>query len=252
MNKQKKIAIAYYRVSTDIQKEEKTIETQKFKVEEFAKKNNYEIIESYSDDGVSGGLENRPSLSRMLSNIKNTEAEYILIYKLDRLARDLNIQEGLIIKFNNANKKLISTLEPDLDGKDPFRKAFRQMLGVFSEFEKSMITLRLEGGRERKAKEGGWHGGKIYGYKNNKGKLIIDISEANIIKKMFKLRRQRLPYKKIANELNKLKIPTARSESIWRGTTIRRMIKNPIYKNGNIKYKGNIYKTKIIPILKNK
>ncbi len=244
-----KQVIAYYRVSTDLQKEEGTIEVQKMKVREFADKNDYTIIGEFSDDGVSGGLADRPGLKQLLDSLLTTQAECILIYKLDRLARDLYIQEGLIKEFNKNDKQLISALEPDLDGNDPFRKAFRQMLGVFSEFEKAMIALRLEGGRERKAKNGGWHGGRIYGYDNLDGNLIINQEEAEVINLIFTLRKQRKSYKKIAGQLTAMNKLTKRGNAVWRASTIKKMANNPIYKKGLITYKGQRYpsQAQVIP-----
>lgn len=131
-----KQALAYYRVSTDLQKEEGTIEIQQTKVREFAKKGGYQLIGEFEDDGVSGGLRDRAGLNQLLEALPQSSAECVIIYKLDRLARDLYIQEGLIKEINKYDKQIISTLEPDLDGSDPFRKAFRQMLGVFLNLRK--------------------------------------------------------------------------------------------------------------------
>jgi len=245
-----KKALAYYRVSTDLQKEEGTIEVQKMKVREFAIKNEYLIIEEFSDDGFSGGLSDRPGLKNLLDLLNNTEAEYIIIYKLDRLARDLYIQEGLIKEFNKNEKQLISALEPDLDSSDPFRKAFRQMLGVFSEFERAMIALRLEGGRERKAKNGGWHGGKIYGYDNNEGNLVINQQEAKTIMLIFNLKRKKKSLKIIAKTLTDLDIPTKRGNKSWSPSTIKKILSNPIYKKGLISYKGEKYQSAVELILR--
>lgn len=238
-----KQAVAYFRVSTELQQQEGTIEMQKMKVREFAKLNNYDVIHEFSDNGISGGLADRPGLKQLLDVISSTTAEYILIYKLDRLARDLYIQEGLIKEFNKNNKQLISALEPDLDGSDPFRKAFRQMLGVFSEFEKAMIALRLEGGRERKAKNGGWHGGKIYGYDNVDGALVINQLEATIVNKIYNLRKNKKSYKLIAKELTSLNQPTKRGNMIWQASTVKKILNNPIYKKGLITYKGRTYQS---------
>lgn len=239
-----KQALCYFRVSTDLQKEEGTIEVQKMKVREFAEKNNYTIISEFSDDGVSGGLADRPGLKQLLEALPKADAECVLIYKLDRLARDLYIQEGLIKEFTKYNKQLISALEPDLDGNDPFRKAFRQMLGVFSEFEKAMIALRLEGGRERKAKNGGWHGGKVYGYDNLDGNLIINQEEVEVISLIINLRKKKNSYKKIAKQLKLANKLTKRGNAIWQPSTIKKIINNPMYKKGVITYKGRSYQSK--------
>lgn len=244
-----KTAVVYYRVSTDLQREEGTIQVQQMKVREFANRQGYEIVGEFSDDGVSGALRHRSGLNQLLTALQNTPAQYVIIYKLDRLARDLYIQEGLIQELNKLGKQIISTLEPDLDSSDPFRKAFRQMLGVFSEFEKAMIALRLEGGRERKARLGGWHGGNIFGYANTEGKLEINPVEAETVKLIFKLRRQRVPYRTIARELNNQGHKTKRVKTKWSGTAIRKIYKNPIYRTGKIRYKGELHNSTTPPIV---
>lgn len=241
-----KQAIAYYRVSTDLQREEKTIQIQQNKVREFSKKNDYKLIAEFSDDGVSGSLQQRDGLRQMLELLEKTEAQYVIIYKLDRLARDLYIQEGLIKEIARYDKQLISTLEPDLDGSDPFRKAFRQMLGVFAEFEKAMIALRLEGGRERKAQLGGWHGGDIYGYRSVNGKLRVHQEESKVVSLIYNLRNsQGFMCSDIAESLTKQGYKTRRGHSVWRVSTIRKILNNPIYKSGKIRYKGKLYKSPV-------
>src|SRR3989344_6733124 len=187
-----KQAIAYCRTSTESQKEKETIELQVQALNQFATKNEAEIVKWFKDDGVSGGLESRPELIRLMDYLKeNDEVGSVLIYKLDRLARDLFIQEGLIRKFAELNKQVVSTLEPDLNSNDPFRKAFRQMLGVFSEFEKAMIGLRMKNGKYSAVAKGKWHGGSIYGYDSDKnGKLTINNYESEVVKRIFLMKKR--------------------------------------------------------------
>jgi len=245
-----KPAVAYYRVSTDLQREEKTIEIQQQKVREFAKRNNYHLIAEFSDDGVSGALKYRPGLRQMLDALEDSEAKCVIIYKLDRLARDLYIQEGLIRELKiRYSKQLISTLEQDLDSTDPFRKAFRQMLGVFSEFEKAMIALRLEGGRERTAQKGGWHGGDIYGFRSKRALLVRNNQELSVVKLIYELRKKRRTYRQITKHLTSKSIKTRRGKSSWRISTVRKILRNPIYRTGKIRYKGNVYQSKVKPII---
>ena len=241
-------ALCYYRVSTDLQKDEGTIEIQQTKVREFAKRSDYEIIGEFSDNGVSGGLRDRAGLNQLLEALPQSTATCIIIYKLDRLARDLYIQEGLIKEINKYEKTIVSVLEPNLDGDDPFRKAFRQMLGVFSEFEKAMIALRLEGGRERRARQGGWHGGNIFGYSNKDGALEIEPQEAEIVKIIYELRSKKITLRKIAKHLNDLHCSTKRHTK-WQGATVRKILNNPIYKTGKFIYKGILHDSPTTPII---
>ncbi len=166
----------YCRVSTDNQKEEGTIEIQKTALSEYANKNGLELLNVFCDEGVSGGLEDRPALSELFSFLEeHSEIDGVLIYKLDRLARDLYIQEHLIKKLEVLNKRLLSIKEPNLESSDPMRKAFRQFMGIVSELEKAFITMRLKEGRKRKAIRGGHAGGSAaFGYSTEDKELKIN------------------------------------------------------------------------------
>jgi site-specific DNA recombinase len=244
--------IAYCRTSTENQREEKTIELQVESISKYADKSNMEVTEWFKDDGVSGGLEDRPELIRLMKYLEtNLEIEGVVIYKLDRLARDLYIQEGLIKELTKLNKQVISTLEPDLDSRDPFRKAFRQMLGVFAEFEKAMITLRMKNGRNSAVAKGRWHGGPVYGYDSTgDGQLNINDTEAKVVERIFKMKkRQRLSASRIAKRLNQENIPTKRPNCKWYSFTVRKILKNPLYR-GQIRYNGQTYDGQHEPIIK--
>jgi len=246
MKKPKKL-VGYCRVSTDNQKEEGTIEIQENSLKKYADKNGYELVKIFEDNGISGGseLENRPGLAELFSYTENNkEIEGVLIFKLDRLARDLYIQEHLIKKLEGLNKKLISIEEPHLDSNDPIRKAFRQFMGIISELEKAFITMRLSGGRINKAQKGGYAGGATaLGYKTKNKKLIIDKEQAEIIRIIFKMKRyKRMGLREIARELNKKGIPTARGGK-WYAGTIKYILENPLYK-GMAHYKENNVKNK--------
>jgi len=246
MNKPKTL-VGYCRVSTDNQKEEGTIELQENSLKKYADKNGCELVKIFKDDGISGAsdLENRPGLAELFSYAEsNKEIEGVLIFKLDRLARDLYIQEHLIKKLEGLNKKLISIEEPHLDSKDPMRKAFRQFMGIVSELEKAFITMRLSGGRINKAQKGGYAGGATaLGYKTKNKKLIIDEKQAEIIRMIFKMKRyKRMGLREIARELNEKGLPAARGGK-WYAGTIKYILENPLYK-GIAHYKENNVKNK--------
>jgi len=251
MKKLKKL-VGYCRVSTNNQKEEGTIELQEKSIKKYIEKNNYELVKIFKDNGISGGseLENRPGLAELFSYAEgNKEVEGVLIFKLDRLARDLYIQEHLIKKLEGLNKKLISIKEPNLDSKDPMRKAFRQFMGIVSELEKAFITMRLSGGRINKAQKGGYAGGATaLGYKTEDKKLIIHEKQAEVIRMIFKMKRyKRMGLREIARELNKNSVPTARGGK-WHGRTVKYMLENPLYK-GTAHYKDNKVKNKELALV---
>lgn len=231
--------IAYARVSTDNQREEGTIRVQEHAITQFAHKLKLEIQEVFRDDGVSGGLESRPGLAAMFDYLEDhPEVEGILIFKLDRLARNLYIQEHLIQKIQALGKRLISTREQDLDSIDPVRIAFRQFMGMVSELEKAFITMRLSEGRLNKARKGKYAGGGVpIGYRSEGKDLILSDKEQEIVSLIFQLKRhQRLGLRQIAAQLNEQAIPTARGGK-WHAATVKYILNNPIY-NGHLTYRG--------------
>ena len=240
--------VGYCRVSTINQKEGKTIELQTEELKKYCKEQGHQLVEIFKDDGVSGGngIEDRIGLPELLRYCEtNLDVNGILILKLDRLARDLYVQEYFIKKLEKLNIGLYSIKEPDLMSHDPMRKAFRQFMGIVSELEKNFITMRLSAGRNKKARKGEHAGSAIpLGYEickkiENDRKvrtwMAIEQEEAEIVKWIFKLRKKK--YKslsEIARLLNEEKVPTKRGGK-WYPGTIKYILENPVYK-GIIKY----------------
>jgi site-specific DNA recombinase len=234
--------IGYCRVSTDNQKDEGTIDIQRQALKEYAEAKGYELVKVFEDEGVSGGLEDRVGLAELfnfLEDKENKEVEAVLIFKLDRLARDLRIQENLIHKLKERQKTLLSIKEPDLEDSDPMRKAFRQFMGIVSELEKSFITMRLTAGRKAKIQFKNKYagGGVALGYTAKGKDLIIDEKQADTIRQIFKMKRyQRKGLREIARTLNEQGVATARGGE-WHAGTIKYILANQLYK-GNMIYSG--------------
>jgi site-specific DNA recombinase len=234
--------IGYCRVSTDNQKDEGTIDLQRQALKEYADAKDYELVKVFEDEGVSGGLEDRAGLAELFSFLEdkeNKEIEAVLIFKLDRLARDLRIQENLIHKLKERGKALLSIKEPDLGDSDPMRKAFRQFMGIVSELEKSFITMRLSGGRINKIKNKKTYagGGIALGYSAIDKDLVIDTAGADTIRQIFKMKRYgKKGLREIARTLNEQGVATARGGE-WHAGTIKYILANQLYK-GVMAYSG--------------
>jgi len=248
--KQRMKLVGYCRVSTENQKEEGTIRVQVDALWDFTKSYGHDLVEIFKDDGLSGDLEARPALSEMLDYLEvNKEVDGVLIFKLDRLARDLYIQEHFIKKLDELGKSLHSIKEPDLAGNDPMRKAFRQFLGIVSELEKNFITMRLSGGRIAKAKRGGYAGGgPPFGYTSKNKELVIDPESSDVVRDIFHMKRyKRMSLREIAKVLNNKGIKPKKGDT-WYASTIRYILKNPIYK-GQIEYSGTKSKCPHVAII---
>jgi len=141
----------------------------------------------------------------------------VLVERLDRLARDLLIQESIIGEFQKHGFELISVAEPDLLSDDPTRKLMRQFMGAIAEWEKSMIVRKLRAARSRmKAKTGRCEGRKPYG---------AYPGEQATIERMMALRAEGLAYDVIADRLNDEGIRTRTAGKRWFGMAVSRILK---------------------------
>jgi DNA invertase Pin-like site-specific DNA recombinase len=132
----------------------------------YAKANHIEIVQTFEEEGVSGktDMENRPALTDLIASLDVNSTRLVLVERLDRLARFLTVQESILQGLKRKKFELVSVTEPDLCSDDPPRTLMRQVLGAFSEYERSMIVLKLRGARQRmKSKAGRCEGRKPYG-----------------------------------------------------------------------------------------
>jgi len=235
--------VGYCRVSTENQKDDGTVQIQEHELDEFCSANGHRLVAVYKDEGVSGAVENRRGLASLFEFLDCSRGvQGVLVYKLDRLARDLYMQEHLLKEFDKRNLQLLSTKETDLNSSDPMRIAFRQFMGVVSELEKSFIVMRLSAGRQRKARNGGYAGGGVpMGYRATPEKdLEIDAAASEVIGRIFKLRRKQWNFSQIAEHLNANNIPSARG-GLWYARTVKYILENPRYK-GRVIYNGDAVK----------
>lgn len=234
-------AVGYIRVSTENQVEEGlSLDIQREAITSYCNKQKYELLRIYEDPGVSGATLDRPALLSLLESAKANEFDIVVIYQLDRLARDLYTQLFIEKELEVAEVELYSVCEPDINRNDPMTVALRQMKGVFAQYEKEMIRLRLTAGRLKKFRDGGYAGGSpALGYTPRRegrahSKLEVDKEEAKVVRYIKKLRRQGLSLREIALRLTEEGIPTKRGGE-WYPATIRYILMNPLYK-GKIRY----------------
>ena len=159
-------AYAYLRVSGKGQVKGDGFIRQEKAVKDYAKAHGIELVKIFKEEGVSGTLKDRPTLAEVMLHLEGNGAgvKTILIEKVDRLARDLMIQESIINDLQKKGFDLISTCEgADLLSGDPTRKLVRQIMGSIAEYDKTMTVLKLRAARERKrAKAGKCEGRKSY------------------------------------------------------------------------------------------
>jgi DNA invertase Pin-like site-specific DNA recombinase len=191
-----KKAFAYLRVSGKGQVDGDGFPRQLSAIDKYADANGLKVRKVFREEGISGTkeLENRPALQELLAAIDSADVKVVIIEKLDRLARDLMVQETIIGDLRKRGIELVSVAEPDLCSDDPSRKLVRQIFGAISEYEKCMIVLKLRGARQRmKARTGRCEGMKAFG----EGR-----TEKTVVRRILELRAGGLAVDKIAAALN--------------------------------------------------
>jgi len=151
---QKKAAI-YVRVSTDKQ----TLENQLRELKQIAERRGWEVVEQYSDAGISGskGREGRPGLDQMLKDASKRRFDVVMAWAIDRLGRSLIDLLSTIQTLEACGVDLYLD-QQSIDTTTPAGKLMFQVTGAFAEFERSMIRQRVHAGLKRAAQEGRYPG----------------------------------------------------------------------------------------------
>ena len=210
-------AFGYLRVSGKGQVDGDGFPRQLKAIREYAAAHEIKIVSVYREEGVSGTKDSadRPAWSELMTALHANGVRVVIIEKLDRLARDLMVQETIIADLRKHGFELVSVAEPDLMANDPTRILVRQMMGAVAQYEKSQIVLKLRGARLRKrTKEGRCEGRKPFGYYEG---------EPAALDRIKALRAEGLGFDRIAARMNEERIPS-RTGKPWHGVVVNRIL----------------------------
>lgn len=210
-------AFAYLRVSTVGQVDGDGFPRQRAAIDEYAQKNDLQVARYFHEQGVSGTLLERPAWQDLVFEALASGVTIILIERLDRLARDLIVQETLLGDLRKEGIKLISTAEPDLCSDDPSRKLIRQVFGAIAEYDRDMIVAKLKAARVRKKQATGRCEGRLpYGLKG--------AQQRRVHRRIFKLLNEGYSRRRIALKLNQERFPAPGGGSKWYPGTVARIV----------------------------
>lgn len=152
----------------------------------------------------------------MLTALHSNGVRLILVERLDRLARDLMIQESTVAELRKHGFDLISVSEPDLMDEDPSRVMVRLFFGAIPQFGKANIVLKLRAARQPiKAKTGRCEGRKPYGTKTG---------EQAIVGRMRERRDAGMSFDRIAATVNEEGVPTRTAGKKWHGFAVSQIL----------------------------
>lgn len=113
-------------------------------LKEFAAARGFEIVATY-EDIKSGATTNRQALKQMVMDAKEKKFDVVLVYKFDRIARSLRDLLNLFTELEGYGVKVIS-VKDNIDMTTSAGRLMFNLIGAFSEFERSIIRERVISG----------------------------------------------------------------------------------------------------------
>lgn len=220
---------AYCRVSTGSDEQLNSLINQKSFFEEYAKKHGDELVMIYADRGISGkSMSRRPEFLKMLSDSESGMFDALLVKDISRFARNtvdflngirLLKSRDIDVVFVGANQKVLGESEFVLT-----------VFAALAQEESCGLSKKIIFGKKQGAKNGRVPNA-LYGYdKCSTYELKVNREEAKCVKMIFDMyTSEKMGLRKIANELNRLKIHT-KNNCTWNAKTVRRIIANPVYR----------------------
>ena len=227
------IRVTYYaRVSTDKDAQINSLQNQISYYEDFIKRNNnWEFIDGYVDEGISGtSVSKRDSFIRMINDGKKGKFDFVITKEISRFSRNTLdsirytqelLQSGIGVYFQSDN---INTFLPDSELR-------LTIMSSIAQDEVRKLSERVKFGFKRSIENGIVLGNnKIWGYKKDNGKLVIDEEQAEVVRLIFELyATENLGVRTIITELSNRGYKTEKGTNLSQ-STIKRIISNPKYK----------------------
>ena len=242
-----KRVICLYRVSTIGQVDHDDIPMQKTARREYAESHpDWQIIDEISEKGVSGyklSSDERDAIVEIKRRATLHQFDILLVFMFDRLGRRDDETPFVVQWFVQQGIEVWSARE----GEQRFDSHVDKLMNYIrfwqasGESEKTAIRVRTK--HSQMIQDGQWRGGLLaYGYRlvqkgrvNKKNQpvpdLEIDEDEAKVVREIYRLLvKEGIGTNRVAKRLNEMGIKTKRGTTHWRGTSIRALIENPIYK----------------------
>lgn len=197
-------------------------------------KDGWVFVGSYVDAAVSGTTVDRAQLNLLRQQVRAGEVDCVVVYKLDRLSRDLGDFTTLMKEFSDHNVAFISATQ-SIETRTPEGKLSMNMMAVVADYEAAIIRARLRDKINACKAQGRWVCGSApYGYKWHEKKLVVNRLESATVRYIHQLYISGKGPVVIARQLNKEKRLYRKtkdgSERIpWNSQTIKRILTHYVY-----------------------
>ena len=232
-----KNVVAYIRVSTDGQvgDDKFGLDVQREQIIKYCDAHDMNIMKWYVDEGESGAKE-RPGFDEIVyGEVSNPPYDAVVVAKSDRVARDIKVYYYYKMLLTKKNVELISIAE-DFGQFGAFANMLEAFTLCVAEMERDNIRKRTSAGRTVKGSRGGYSGGRTpYGYKAEKGKMVIEPTQAEAVRIMFGMKGEGATFQKIVDRLNDLGYVN-KSGGKWAISSVQTILANEKTYRGYYRY----------------
>lgn len=176
-------AVGYIRVSTEEQaREGVSLEMQIAKIRQYCELNDLSLAGIYGDPGISGkSAANRPGLQAVLSLVSKKRIQHVVIYKLDRLARN-TVETLQMVEAMDKKGVSLHSISEKLDTQSSIGRFVVRTLASLAEMERDQISERTAAALQQKKSNGERTNYQApFGFRHENGKLVRDANEQNIL-----------------------------------------------------------------------
>ena len=244
-------AYAYLRVSTEQQTEKFGLDVQRAEIEEYASKNDIQIIQWFSDEGITGKIVDRPELQNMFMSFEeNADVKFVICLCCNRLWRS-DIAGGLVrYTLSKFKADIISVQEPrySLYTEDPSEYLINSIMSALASYDRMTINLKLSTARKLKASKGNKAcGSSPFGYRWQDAEIVIDYNNHLVVQDIYRMFSQNQSLAETAKAAKSKGYKTSTGKDFSK-QSISNMLHNDFY-IGIVTHDGKKYQGNHTPII---
>ena len=229
----------YVRVSTGYQVDKDSLPFQKQELRNYCRHVLHieeSRLEVFEDAGKSGKNTKRPAFERMMAKVKAGLVSHVIVYKIDRISRNL-VDFSLMYDDFKYNRVTFISLNEQFDTSSAIGEAVLKIILVFAELERKLTSERVKDIMIGRANEGKWNGARVpYGWDWDSVacRPVHSEKEAPFARAMYEMYLEVKSTGKIRDYNNAHGVPTKRGGE-WTSKTVSDFLRNPLNK-GDYRY----------------
>lgn len=219
-------AVIYARYSSHSQRDV-SIDQQIRACRLFAERQGIEIANVYEDRATTGTNDRRPAFQRMIKDAERAQWQFVIVYSLDRFARDRYDSAVYKRRLKECGVKVLSAMENISD--DPTGVLMESLLEGLAEYYSKELSRKIRRGMEDNAAKCLCNGQIPFGYRRGEdGRFAIDEAEAPIVQEIYRRIRDGSRICDIIHDINQRGILTKHGK-VWSKSTFNRLLSNERY-----------------------